>query len=274
MEKPDHILVVDDDRGIRELVAGYLERNGMRVSAAANGREMHELLGKHAPDLILLDLILPGEDGLALYRTLRDNRHRAVPVLMLTANSDVTDRIIGLEMGADDYMSKPFQARELLARIRAVLRRTRMLPPDVQPVDDTPVLGFGEWRLDTSARHLLESNHSVVTLSGAEYRLLRVFLDHAQRVLTRDQLLNLTQRRNADPFDRSIDLLVSRLRQKLNDTARAARYIKTLRNEGYIFLAPVTIHHESREALQCAHAHVKSEANRLKRSFFGVARFL
>jgi two-component system OmpR family response regulator len=260
MEKIDHILVVDDDRGIRELIAGYLERNGMQVTTACNGREMHEYLGRHTPDLILLDLILPGEDGLALYRALRESRHRALPVVMLSARCDVTDRIVGLEMGADDYMAKPFQARELLARIRAVLRRTRMLPPDLQPVDDTPVLGFGEWRLDTTARHLLESDDTVVTLSGAEYRLLRVFLDHAQRVLTRDQLLNLTQRRNADPFDRSIDLLVSRLRQKLNDTARAARYIKTLRNEGYILSTPVTVHHDAREAVQASRACVESEA--------------
>jgi two-component system OmpR family response regulator len=239
MEKPDHILVVDDDRGILELVAGYLERNGMQVSTACNGREMLQHLGRHAPDLLLLDLVLAGEDGFALYRALRET-HRAVPVVMLTARSDVTERIIGLEMGADDCMAKPFQARELLARIRAVLRRTRMLPPDFQPVDDPPVLSFGEWRLDTTARHLLEADDTVVALSGAEYRLLRVFLNHAHRVLTRDQLLNLTQRRHADPFDRSIDLLVSRLRQKLNDTARAARYIKTLRNEGYILAASVT----------------------------------
>ena len=260
MEKIDHILVVDDDRGIRELVAGYLERNGMQVSTVCNGREMHEHLARHTPDLILLDLILPGEDGLALYRALRESRHRALPVVMLTARCDVTDRIVGLEMGADDYMAKPFQARELLARIRAVLRRTRMLPPDLQPVDETPVLGFGEWRLDTTARHLLESDDTVVMLSGAEYRLLRVFLDHAQRVLTRDQLLNLTQRRNADPFDRSIDLLVSRLRQKLNDTARAARYIKTLRNEGYILSTPVTVHHDAREAARGSRSHAESDA--------------
>ncbi|WP_322069546.1 response regulator [Paraburkholderia bannensis] len=247
MEKIDHILVVDDDRGIRELITTYLERSGMQVSSASNGREMHESLIRHAPDLILLDLILPGEDGLALYRALRESRHRMVPVMMLSGRGDVTDRIIGLEMGADDYMAKPFQSRELLARIRAVLRRTRMLPPSLQPVEDACMLSFGDWRLDTTARHLLESDDTVVTLSGAEYRLLRVFLDHAQRVLTRDQLLNLTQGRNADSFDRSIDLLVSRLRQKLNDTARAARYIKTLRNEGYVLSMAVTVHHDMRE---------------------------
>lgn len=261
MEKFDHILVVDDDRGIRELITAYLERNGMQVSSASNGREMHECLGRHAPDLILLDLILPGEDGLTLYRALRESRHRSVPVLMLTGRSDVTDRIIGLEMGADDYMAKPFQARELLARIRAVLRRARMLPPALQPADDARVLSFGDWRLDTTARHLLESDNTVVTLSGAEYRLLRVFLDHAQRVLTRDQLLNLTQGRNADSFDRSIDLLVSRLRQKLNDTARAARYIKTLRSEGYVLSMAVTVHNDAHEAMaKSAPSHIDGEA--------------
>ncbi|WP_322044325.1 response regulator [Paraburkholderia sp. J67] len=248
MEKIDYILVVDDDRGIRELITTYLERNGMEVSSASNGREMHQRLGQRTPDLILLDLILPGEDGLTLYRALRESRHRSVPVLMLTGRGDVTDRIIGLEMGADDYMAKPFQARELLARIRAVLRRTRMLPPALQPADEARVLSFGDWRLDTTARHLLESDDTVVTLSAAEYRLLRVFLDHAQRVLTRDQLLNLTQGRNADSFDRSIDLLVSRLRQKLNDTARAARYIKTLRSEGYVLSIAVTVHHDVHDA--------------------------
>lgn len=245
MEKIDHILVVDDDRGLREVVTTYLERSGMLVSSAANGREMHHSLDRHVPDLILLDLILPGEDGLTLYRRLRESRYRSVPVLMLTGRSDVTDRIIGLEMGADDYMAKPFQARELLARIRAVLRRTRALPPASPSLEDACILGFGEWRLDTSTRQLLESDDTVVTLSGAEYRLLRVFLDHAQRVLTRDQLLNLTQGRDADSFDRSIDLLVSRLRQKLNDTARASRYIKTLRNEGYVLSATVTVCHET-----------------------------
>jgi two-component system OmpR family response regulator len=144
-------------------------------------------------------------------------------------------------MGADDYLAKPFAVRELLARIRAVLRRTRMLPPNIQVTESAPMLGFGEWRLDTIGRHLLDESGAMVALSGAEYRLLRVFLDHPQRVLTRDQLLNLTQGRDADQFDRSIDLLVSRLRQRLRDGAREPRYIKTLRNEGYVFSSAVTL---------------------------------
>jgi two-component system OmpR family response regulator len=158
---------------------------------------------------------------------------------MLTARSEEADRIVGLEMGADDYLPKPFAVRELLARIRAVLRRARMLPPGMHVTESAQMLSFGDWRLDTTARHLLDTEGTMVALSGAEYRLLRVFLDHPQRVLTRDQLLNLTQGRQADQFDRSIDLLVSRLRQRLQDVAREPRYIKTLRSEGYVFSAAV-----------------------------------
>jgi two-component system OmpR family response regulator len=239
METTDHVLIVDDDRGIRELLASYLEKNGMRVSLAANGRQMRAVLEQGAPHLIVLDLMLPGEDGLVLCRELRSGKFRDVPVLMLTARNEEADRILGLEMGADDYLPKPFAVRELLARIKSVLRRTRMLPPGMEVAESAQMLGFGDWRLDTTARHLLDAEGTMVSLSGAEYRLLRVFLDNAQRVLTRDQLLNLTQGRQADAFDRSIDLLVSRLRQRLRDTAREPRYIKTLRSEGYVFSADV-----------------------------------
>ncbi|MDR5837174.1 response regulator [Caballeronia sp. LZ034LL] len=239
MENTDHVLIVDDDRGIRELLASYLEKNGMRVSLAANGRQMRTALEQGAPDLIVLDLMLPGEDGLVLCRELRAGKFRDVPVLMLTARNEEADRILGLEMGADDYLPKPFAVRELLARIKSVLRRTRMLPPGMEVSESSPMLGFGDWKLDTTARHLLDAEGTMVSLSGAEYRLLRVFLDHPQRVLTRDQLLNLTQGRQADAFDRSIDLLVSRVRQRLRDTAREPRYIKTLRSEGYVFSAEV-----------------------------------
>jgi two-component system OmpR family response regulator len=202
---------------------------------------MRAALDTAVPDLIVLDLMLPGEDGLVLCRELRAGKFRTIPVLMLTARGEEVDRIIGLEMGADDYMPKPFAVRELLARIRAVLRRTRMLPPNIQVTESADMLGFGDWRLDTTARHLLDAAGTMVALSGAEYRLLRVFLDHPQRVLTRDQLLNLTQGRDADQFDRSIDLLVSRLRQRLRDDAREPRYIKTLRSEGYVFSSGVTV---------------------------------
>jgi two-component system OmpR family response regulator len=239
MDSTDHVLVVDDDREILALIAAFLEKHGMLVSTATSGRQMRAALERGPVDVIILDRMLPGEDGLVLCRELRAGKWRAVPVLMLTALGDETERIIGLEMGADDYMAKPFGVRELLARVRAVLRRTRMLPPNLQTTDSPPRLGFGDWQLDTTARHLLDASGTMVALSGAEYRLLRVFLDHPQRVLTRDQLLNLTQGRDADIYDRSIDLLVSRLRQRLGDDAREPRYIKTLRSEGYVFSASV-----------------------------------
>jgi two-component system OmpR family response regulator len=244
MEHTDRILIVDDDREIRELLATYLEKNGLRAFVAANGRQMRSVLDDIRIDLIVLDLMLPGEDGLALCRDLRSGKSKAIPILMLTARGDETDRIIGLEMGADDYLAKPFAARELLARIRAVLRRARMLPPNLQLTEAATMLVFGHWQLDTTARHLLDTSGTMVALSGAEYRLLRVFLDHPQRVLSRDQLLNLTQGRDAELFDRSIDLLVSRLRQRLQDDAREPRYIKTVRNEGYVFSAAVEIREE------------------------------
>jgi len=219
-------------------VREYLEKNNKKVTTAADGRQMRAALAAAPVDLIVLDLMLPGDDGLVLCRDLRA-RSTAVPILMLTARDEEADRIVGLEMGADDYLIKPFAARELLARIRAVLRRARMLPPNMRAAEPARLLGFGEWLLDTTARHLIDAAGTMVSLSGAEYRLLRVFLDHPQRVLSRDQLLTLTQGREPEPFDRSIDLLVSRLRQRLRDEAREPRYIKTVRSEGYVFAAAV-----------------------------------
>lgn len=239
MDAPDHILIVDDDPGIRELVTEYLKRQGLQASAAADARQMRAVLASSRIDLVVLDLMLPGTDGLALCRELRSPGAPHLPILMLTARSDEADRILGLELGADDYLAKPFAARELLARIRSVLRRTRMLPPNMAVSEPARELRFGDWVLDTTSRHLLDTDRAVVSLSGAEYRLLRVLLDHPQRVLTRDQLLNLTQGRESDIFDRSVDLLVSRLRQRLRDEAREPRYIKTVRNEGYVFCAAV-----------------------------------
>lgn len=241
MEHVDHILIVDDDREIRELVGNYMKKNGVRTTIVADGRQMRSFLEANTVDLVVLDIMMPGDDGLVLCRELRSSKHRATPIVMLTARNDETDRILGLEMGADDYVTKPFAARELLARINAVLRRTRMLPPNLVVTESGRLLGFGRWQLDTSARHLLDKDGTLVALSGAEYRLLRVFLDHPQRVLSRDQLLNLTKGREADLFDRSIDLLVSRLRQRLLDDAREPAYIKTVRSEGYVFSLPVEV---------------------------------
>jgi two-component system, OmpR family, response regulator len=236
---PDHILIVDDDADIRDLLTQYLHKQGLRAHAVGDGRQMRAYLAAHRVDLVVLDLMLPGTDGLALCRELRA-AEQPVPIVMLTARGDEADRILGLEMGADDYLPKPFAARELLARIGAVLRRTRLLPPNMAGGEQARYLAFGDWRLDTSERHLTDSAGTMVSLSGAEYRLLRVFLQHPQQVLTRDQLLNLTQGRDAELFDRSIDLLVSRLRQRLRDVARDPRYIKTVRAEGYVFSVAVT----------------------------------
>jgi two-component system OmpR family response regulator len=239
MERPDHLLLVDDDRQLLALLRDYFEAAGFRISTAENGPQMRAAMARAPVDLVVLDLMLPAEDGLALCRDLRTRGKVYVPVLMLTARGDEADRVLGLEMGADDYLAKPFASRELLARVRAVLRRTRMLPPSMQTVAQAKTLTFGDWRLDTTARHLLDAQGTMVSLTGGEYRLLRVLLDHPQRVLSRDQLLNLTQGRDADPFDRSIDLLVSRLRQRLRDDSREPRYLKTVRNEGYVFCAEV-----------------------------------
>lgn len=240
----DHILIVDDDREIRGLLADYLEKQGLRCTTAADGREMKSALEHHRVDLIVLDVMMPGEDGLTLCRNLRagGGAHANTPILMLTARGEDMDRIIGLEMGADDYLPKPFVPRELYARIRAILRRARALPPnlDASPSANARELHFAHWRLDTVNRHLLDSDGTVVALSGAEYRMLGVFLAHPQRVLSRDQLMELTQGREADVFDRSIDLLISRLRQRLGDNARESAIIKTVRNEGYVLACEVT----------------------------------
>ena len=236
METPAHILIVDDDREISTLLAEYLEKNGYRTLTAGDGKAMWKALDEARIDLIVLDLNLPGDDGLTLCRNLRTRS--SIPVIMLTARGEPLDRILGLEMGADDYLPKPFEPRELFARIRSVLRRTQALPPDMQgPAPQQ--MHFAGWTMDFTARHLINPQGVVVALSGAEFRILKIFLDHANRVLSRDQLLNLTQGRDADPFDRSIDLQISRLRQKLGEDARSPQIIKTVRNEGYVLATQV-----------------------------------
>lgn len=236
MEALDHVLIVDDDAEIRRLLTSYLVKNGLLASAVGDGKGMWKALEDGRFDLIVLDVMLPGVDGLTLCRDLRARSE--IPVIMLTARGEETDRIVGLEMGADDYLPKPFSARELLARIKVVLRRARSLPSNLRP-DVARTLRFAGWTLDTVDRHLVSDSGVVTSLSGAEYRLLRVFLGHAGRVLTRDQLMDLTQGRDADALDRSIDVQVSRLRQRLGDDPRDPRLIKTVRGEGYAFSAPV-----------------------------------
>jgi two-component system OmpR family response regulator len=236
MDRSDHILIVDDDGEIRNLLSRYLQKNGLRASAVADGRAMWQALDRGSFDLIVLDLMLPGDDGLTLCRTLRARSD--IPVIMLTARGEETDRIVGLEMGADDYLPKPFSARELLARIKVILRRARSLPPNMRPEEDREIR-FGGWSLDTVHRHLVSPAGVVTPIGGAEYRLLRIFLEHPNRVLSRDQLVEMTQGKEADALDRSIDVQVSRLRRRLGDGSRDPGMIKTVRGEGYVLSVPV-----------------------------------
>jgi two-component system OmpR family response regulator len=238
MDTPDHLLVVDDDRDIRELLTNYLTRNGFRATAVADGRAMRAALAAHAFDLVVLDVMLPGEDGLTLCRELRARSN--LPILMLTARGDDLDRIVGLEMGADDYLPKPFNPRELLARIKAVLRRARALPDNLHAPQHS-FARFDGWTLNFDTRTLHDPAGEAVELSGAEFRLLKIFVERPHRVLNRDQLMDLLHGRDTEPFDRSIDVQVSRLRQRLGDDAREARLIKTVRGEGYVFTAPVSL---------------------------------
>jgi two-component system OmpR family response regulator len=238
MESSEHILIVDDDAEIRALLSAYLQKNGYRTSVAADGGAMWKALERSGVDLIVLDLMLPGEDGLALCRKLRADSD--TPVIMLTARGEETDRIVGLEMGADDYLAKPFSPRELLARIKSVLRRYRSLPLNLR-ADDAREIGFAGWRLDTVARHLVSADGVVASLSGAEFQLLRVFLSHPNRVLTRDQLMMLSKGHEADPLDRSIDIQVSRLRHRLGDDPTNPEIIRTVRGEGYVLAVPVEV---------------------------------
>ncbi len=238
MERQQHILVVDDDPEIRELLQEYLTRNGYRTSSVGEGKGMWQALENSHVDLVVLDLMLPGDDGLELCRNLRVNSK--VPVIMLTAKGDDMDRILGLEMGADDYLPKPFNPRELLARIKTVMRRASTMPWTEEEESEYRPICFSGWRLDPITRHLTGEDGLVVPLSGAEYKLLNVLLAHPNRILNRDQLLDLTQGRESDPFDRSIDVLISRLRKRLGDDPKTPQIIKTVRGEGYILSAKVT----------------------------------
>ena len=234
MDHPGHILVVDDDAEIRNLLTEYLKSNQYRVSVARDGTEMRRVLETDRPDVVVLDVMLPGEDGLSLCVDLRAKFN--LPVIMLSARREEIDRIIGIEIGADDYLGKPFNPRELLARIKSVLRRARTLPA---PLGNAKLLRFAGWTLDCTARHLIDSQGVIVPLGGTVFRLLSTFLAHPDRVLDRDKLVDLTLGREATPFDRSIDVQVSRLRKLLHDDGREPRIIKTVRNDGYVLAVPV-----------------------------------
>ncbi|MFA9438968.1 response regulator [Uliginosibacterium sp. sgz301328] len=240
MEEKDSILIVDDDPEIRRLLVDYLVRNGFKAVAARDGREMWRELERHAIDLIVLDLMLPDADGLTLCRDIGMKSN--IPVLMLTACGEEADRIVGIEMGADDYLVKPFNPRELLARIKRILSRTRALPPNLRP-ETARYLKFAGWCLDTATRLLVDEQGVTTPLSGAEYRLLRILADHPNRVLNRNQLIELIHGRDAGPYDRAIDVQISRLRQRLRDDSKEPSLIKTVRNEGYVLASAIEKSH-------------------------------
>ncbi len=237
MDQMPHILVVDDDREIRELLARFLERHRLRVTAVRDGREARRAWTQGHYHLVVLDLMLPGESGLDLARWLRTQAD--TPIVMLTAMGEETDRIIGLELGADDYVPKPFNPRELLARIRAVLRRAGEAADRRIEHNGAQALRFGGWTLEPARRRLLNPDGVEVPLTGGEFDLLHALVERPNRVLTRDMLLDLLRGRQAGPFDRAIDVAISRLRRKLEDDGRHAQLIKTVRGGGYVLATTV-----------------------------------
>lgn len=235
MESSTHVLVVDDDPEIRSLLARYLEGQGFRVSTAANRSECEKRLAEGNPELVVLDVMLPDGSGLDICRGLQDRRPH-IPVILLTALKEDVDRIVGLELGADDYLGKPFNPRELVARIKAVLRR--MVPFEQPMAAEAVTYAFAGFEAEPDLRLVRRDDGREIDLTGAEFDLLRVFLERPGRLLSRDQLLDLTQRRGRDPLDRSIDVLMSRLRRKLEDSETAPIF-KTVRNGGYQLVVPV-----------------------------------
>ncbi|MEQ1717617.1 MAG: response regulator transcription factor [Hyphomicrobium sp.] len=231
-----HILIVDDDAQIRQLAGKFLREHGYRVTTARDGREMRQALASASIDLVILDIMLPGSNGLELCKEIRSRS--SLPVIMLTARGSETDRIVGLEIGADDYVAKPFNPRELLARINAVLRRARA-HLDAPQAGSGHCLRFEQWTLDTRRRELMDPKGVVVDLSTGEYDLLLTFLEAPQRVLTRDQLMDAAKHRMATGFDRAIDIQVSRLRRKIDASEDGQAMIKTIRGTGYMFVPAV-----------------------------------
>lgn len=244
MDKPLHIAVVDDDVEINNLLREFLTQHGYKTSTAHNAEELFALLKTHSDiQLIVLDLMMPGIDGLETCKQLKADEN-PIPIIMVTAISDVTEKILGLELGADDYLTKPFSPRELLARIKAVLRRSHAdtSTPENHTSSELPkgsILTFNGWTLNVATRQLLSEQNVEISLTSRTYDLLVAFLEHPQRILSRDQLLTILSNRTAEPFDRSIDVQVSRLRQKLNDDPKEPKLIKTVRSGGYLFTSAV-----------------------------------
>jgi DNA-binding response OmpR family regulator len=233
MPSAAHVLVVDDEPAIRDLIRNYLTRHGMRVSIAADGTEMRRVMAENRVDLVLLDLGLPGEDGLSLTRHLRAQSN--VGVIIVTGSGESVDRIVSLELGADDFVSKPFDLRELLARIRSVLRRTAAASPERPASTPPPGMHFAGWRLETQSRRLFAADGMEVPLTTGEYDLLKVLAENPNKVLSRDRLLQETRNRDAAPFDRAIDMQIARLRRKIEVDADHPVLIRSVRGAGYIF---------------------------------------
>jgi len=231
------LLIVDDDPDILSLLTKFFRKHAFVVEVAANGEEMLAALERESFDLAILDVMLPGEDGLSLCRRVQQTRR--LPIVMLTAMNDLTDRIVGLEIGADDYVAKPFDARELLARVKAVLRRASAAPAQTERPPTRSVWRFAGWRLDPARRELRSDQDMLIPLTGGEFDLLLAFVEHSERVLSREQLLDLAHGSSHEAFDRSIDLQVSRLRRKLEADVRNPSIIRTVRNGGYMFAVRV-----------------------------------
>jgi two-component system OmpR family response regulator len=239
MNEAAHILVVDDQKEICEVVQEYLSGEGYQVTAANDGTNMRRVMAQHPIDLVILDLMLPGEDGLSIARILRQESN--VGIIILTGRGETVDRIIGLEMGADDYLPKPFHLRELLARVKSVLRRVSARTTEAAPAGNRSKARFSGWNLDLSTRELVSPAGSEVRLTTGEFDLLAAFVNNANQVLSRDRLLDLARNREAGPFDRTIDVQVGRLRRKLEDDPQRPTMIKTVRGTGYIFTPTVEV---------------------------------
>jgi DNA-binding response OmpR family regulator len=234
---PPHVVALDDDASVRSLISDYLSKNELRVTTVASGRELSEVIAREAVDAVILDLRLPGEDGMLIAQRLR--AQSTIPILMLTGRTDEADRVMGLELGADDYLTKPFSPRELLARVRALLRRARVHATVADEIARVRVYRFGTWELNVGLRKLKSASGETIELTNGEFSLLTAFLSSPQRVLSRDQLLELSRLHNAEVYDRSIDVQILRLRRKIEPDPSQPQYIRTERGAGYVFQAAV-----------------------------------